>query len=159
MSGNVYTASFLDVAITAVQDLFEILLPSDAVIELLGITLGQTTDVGDAEEEILKATLRRVTGAPTSGSGGSTATPRPHNQGGAASGCTVEINNTTQLSGGTNVVLLPIDWNIRLREQQIDIPEARFIFSPSTRLLLELEDAPADSITADGSITWRELGG
>ncbi len=159
MSGNIYTASFTSVSVSAVQDLFEILAPADAVIELLGINLGQTSDVGDAEAESRLVTLRRVSGAPTSGSGGTTPTPRPHNQGAVASGCTVEANNTTQLSGGTNVVLFPIAWNIRVRDFEVPIPEARFYFSPSTRLLLELEEAPADAITCHGSITWRELGG
>ena len=162
MSGNVYTAIFQDVDISAVQDLFELLAPSDAVLELLGLSFGQSgvaADAGDAQEEFLLTTLRMVSGAPTSGSGGSTATPRPSNLGAAASGATVEINNTTQLSGGTNVVLDVFPVNIRLPERQILIPEGRFFISPSTRLLWELEDAPTDAVTCCGSITWRELGG
>lgn len=159
MSGLVYTASFKDVAVSAAQDLFEILFPSDVVGELLEMMIGQTSDFGDTEEEIVVTSLRMVSGAPTSGSGGSTATPRPHHLGGPASGATVEINNTTQLSGGTNVVLEPIPWNVRMREPLIYIPESRFYFSPSTRLLWELENAPADAITCHGKVTWKELGG
>ena len=162
MSGNVYTAIFQDVEISAVQDLFELLVPSDAVVELLELSFGQSSiaaDAGDAQEEFLLTTLRMVSGAPTSGSGGSTATPRPSNLGAVASGCTAEINNTTQLSGGTNVVLDVIPVNIRMPERKIDIPEGRYYFSPSIRLLWELEDAPTDAVTCCGSIKWRELGG
>lgn len=159
MSGSVYTASFTDVAATAVQDLFEVLCPSDAVLELLGLTFGQTDDVGDAAEEILLTTLRMVSGAPTSGSSGSTPTPIPHNLGAPASGVTLEANNITQLSGGTNVILKPILINVRIPETEIYIPEGRYFISPSTRLLWELEDTPADSLTISGSITWREWGG
>ena len=159
MSGQIYTASFQDVAAVAVQDLFEILAPSDAVLELLGLTFGQTDDVGDAAEEILLTTLRMVSGAPTSGSGGTTPTPRPHHLGGAASGVVCEANNDTQLTGGTNVVLIPILVNVRIPETQIQIPEGRYFFSPGTRLLWELEDTPADPLTISGSATWKELGG
>jgi len=159
MSGLIYTASFDAVAATLAQDLFEILFPADAVGELLGMTFGQTSDVTDAEEEILRTTLRMVSGAPTSGSGGTTPTPRPHHLGGPASGVTCEANNTTQLTGGTNVLLLPLPLNVRMREIEIPIPEARYFFSPSTRLLWELETAPVDSLTISGSITWKELGG
>lgn len=159
MSGLIYTASFQDVAATAVQDLFEILAPSDALLEIIGLSLGQTDDVGDAAEEMLLTTVRMVSGSPTSGSGGSTPTPRPHNLGGPASGVVCEANNTTQLSGGTNVVIFPFLVNVRIPERQIEIPEGRIIVSPSTRFLWELEDTPADSLTISGSVTWLERGG
>lgn len=159
MSGNVYTASFQSVAVSAAQDLFEILCPADAVLEIMELGFGQTSDAGDAQEELLLTTLRMVSGAPTSGSGGTTPTPTPHNLGGAASGCTVEANNTTQLTGGTNVVIRPWIVNVRVPDNLILIPESRIFISPSTRFLWELEAAPADSITASGFVTWRELGG
>lgn len=159
MSGNVYTASFTDVAVNAAQDLFEILCPSDAVLEILELFIGQTSDVGDAAEELLLTTLRMVSGAPTSGSGGSTPTPRPHNLGGVASGCTVEANNTTQISGGTNTVIMPKIINVRVPETIILVPESRIFISPSNRFVWELDNAPADSLTMSGSVTWREHGG
>lgn len=159
MSGQVYTASFTGVSISAAQDLFEILCPSDALLEILELGIGQTSDAGDSEEELLLTTLRMVSGAPTSGSGGSTPTPIPHNLGGAASGCTVEANNTTQLSGGTNVVIRPWIINVRIPDSLVLIPESRIFISPGTRFLWELEAAPADAITASGYVTWRELGG
>ena len=159
MSGQIYTASVSAVAVSAVQDLFEILCPSDAVLEILELGIGQSSDAGDSEEEVLLTTLRMVSGAPTSGSGGSTPTPAPHNLGGAASGCTVEANNTTQLSGGTNTVLRPWIINVRIPDSLIFIPENRIYISPSTRFLWELETAPAEAITLSAHVTWRELGG
>ena len=42
--GRVYTASFSAVAITAAQDLFEIVAPADARVRLLEIDLGQRSD-------------------------------------------------------------------------------------------------------------------
>lgn len=159
MAGVVYTASFIDVAITATQDLMEILCPTDACLEILSLGIGQKSDVGDAAEEILLTTLRMVSGAPTSGSGGSTATPRPHHLGAVASGCTVEINNTTQISGGTNTVIRPLLFNVRIPDVHVFIPEERIVISPGTRLVWELDDNPVDSITTSGWISWREIGG
>ncbi len=159
MSGNVYTVQFENVAISVVQDLFEILAPSDACLMIMALGFGQTSDVGDAEEEILRSTLRMVSGAPTSGSGGSTPTPRPTNLGAVASGATVEANNTTQLTGGTNVVLQPVALNIRIPEQIIEIPEGRYWISPSTRFLWELESVGGDALSCNGFVKYQEFGG
>ena len=46
---TVFTASFSAVAITAAQDLFEIVAPSNSRVRLLEIDIGQYTDFGDAQ--------------------------------------------------------------------------------------------------------------
>lgn len=159
MRGRIYTISFNRVAVTAVQDLFEILVPSDAVMVLHRLTISQDSDAGDSEDEQLPISIRRVTGAPSSGSGGSTPTPRPVQTGDSAAGITAEANNTTQLSGGTNVVLHAEAFNIRGGLDYFPPPEHRFIFSPSERCLIELEIAPADSLTMSGTVVVEEIGG
>ena len=63
--GRLYTAQFSAVAVSAAQDLFEIVAPSDAIVKIHNIRLGQTSDVGDAAEEILLIKLN--SGATTSG--------------------------------------------------------------------------------------------
>ena len=45
--GSVDPASFSAVAISAAQDLFEIVAPADARVRLLEIDLGQCSDFGD----------------------------------------------------------------------------------------------------------------
>ncbi len=155
----IYSAEFNNIAVTAVQDFFEVLSPSDAVLVFLGLFLSQHSDAGDAQSEQLRCLVQRVTGAPTSGSGGSTATPRPVNSGEVASGATVEINNTTQISGGTSVNLHPFAFNV-MAGYDLWIPEmAQWIIAPSTRLVIALEAAPADSLSMNGAIYWNELGG
>lgn len=155
----IYTASFDEVAVSAVQDLFEILAPSDACLVIHQINLSQSSDAGDAESEQLHVTIRRVTGAPTSGSGGSTATPAAREGGQAASGSTVEINNTTQLTGGTNTVLWAESFNVMAGFNYLPVPEDRLVISPSTRLLVELETAPGDAVTMSGNVVFDEVGG
>ena len=52
--GLVYRAEFTQVAVTAAQDLFVITAPSDAVIELYGCTISQSSDEGDAAAEMVQ---------------------------------------------------------------------------------------------------------
>ena len=157
--GRRYEIPFAEVSVSAVQDLFEILVPSDAVMIVHSLELSQSSDAADAEDEQLHISIRRVTGAPSSGSGGSTVTPAPCSPGDAAAGITAEINNTTQLSGGTNTLLYPVSWNVRGGYIYIPIPEGRNEFSPSTRCLIELETVPADALTMSGVLTVSEIGG
>jgi hypothetical protein len=71
---RVYTVTFQAVAITVSQDLFEITPADDKPVQFLGLFLAQNTDVGDAQDEILRWSCIR--GHTTSGSGGSAPTPQ-----------------------------------------------------------------------------------
>lgn len=155
--GRIYTAQFTDVAVSAIQDLFELVAPSDAIVQIHDLHISQKSDVGDAAEEILNIQL--TSGQTTSGSGGSSVTPVPQNFGDAAFGGTCEANNTTQASSGTIVVHYSWDWNIRGPFDKIWTPECRPILSPSRRCCVELPVAPADAITVSGTITFEEIGG
>lgn len=137
-------------------DLIEHLVPTDAVMKLLSIDVTQEDLTSVA---FWLVTLRRVTGAPTSGSGGNTPTPRPTMTGWPASGSTVETFNTTQLTGGTNVVLDSYRMNIINGLSIRDIPEEFAYFSPSERMLLELETAPSGATDISVTYKFQEIGG
>ena len=154
--GMIYTASFENISITAAQDLFELLTPADAAIVLHEIGFEQSSDI---DSEQLRFSLNRVTGAPTSGSGGGTVTPTPAIPGAAAAGSVVERNNTTRLSGGTSVSLLPGGFNVLEGRRFVWTPETRPEIAPSTRLVMGLETAPADAITGQGWLIFEEVGG
>ena len=156
---RIYTISFAEVAVTAAQDMFEILVPADAVMRLHSIVITQSSDAKNSESEQLPFSIKRVTGAPTSGSGGSTPTPRPISQGDAAAGITAEANNTTRLTGGTSVDLWREDINVMSGWYYIPTPEMRIDFSPSTRCIIGLEEAPEDSLTMSGTVVVEEIGG
>ena len=151
---RMYTATFELVAATAAQDLFEINAPADAVVEVHGFFLSQSSDVGDAASEILNVLVHRGS---TSGSGGSTITPAPLSLGDPAFGGTVEANNTTQSTEGT--ILFSTDWHIAAGLQVWFPPEARPAISPSGRLIIEMQSTPADSLTLSGTVFFSELGG
>lgn len=144
---------------TAAGDMLEMLAPADAVLVLHSLSISQSTEAGDAASEQVTVSLKRVTGAPTSGSGGTTITPRPLEQGAAAAGGTYEGFNTTDLTGGTSVTLHTESFNVMNGLEKVWTPETRPIFSPSTRALLTLDSTPADSITFQVTCYFEELGG
>lgn len=160
--GRLYTASFKSIAVTAVQDLFEIAAPTDAVVVIHEWLLTQSTETGDAAEEMLILTANRGVGTVTSGSGGAAVTPQPLSDGDPVFGGVVERNNTTIMAVGTGSLDTDLEvhaWNVRVPYQRIYTPETRPVISPGNRWTLELETAPADSITMHGFITFEEIGG
>jgi len=158
---RLYTAQFNAVAATAAQDLFEIAAPADAALKIHDWTVFQTSDVGDTAEEILRLETVRGIGSVTSGSGGSTATAQPIEDGDSAFGGTVEANNTTRMAAGSGTLetLEQYGWNVRLPMEKIYTPETRPVVSPSNRWTLSLPAAPADSLTMSGLVTFEEIGG
>lgn len=152
--GRVYVATFDQVAVTVAQDLFELNAPADAAVIVHSVTITQESDAGDAAAEMLPILLHRGS---TSGSGGSVPTPAPFSVGDPAFGGTVEANNTTQSTEGTN--LHAEGFNVQVGFYYMPPPEDRIVISPSGRLIVELQAAPADSLTMNGSIVFEEIGG
>lgn len=158
---RLYTVQFNAVAVTAAQDLFEILAPTDAVVKVHAWHVMQTTDVGDAAEEVLRIETVRGIGSVTSGSGGTTPTAQPIEDGDTAFGGTVEANNTTRMAAGTGTLetLEQRGWNVRIPTDVIYTPETRPVISPGNRWTLSLPAAPADSLTVTGMVILEEIGG
>lgn len=150
--GRIYTASFTAIAVTAVQDLFELTAPSSGIAIVHSVRIGQYSDAGDAEAELKPINLVRYA---ASGSGGSAVTPTPHQVGHAASGVSCERNNTTQ--GTTPTVVFSDVFNIRAGWLYVPTPEERFVIPPSGIFAVELPVAPSDSLTMAGSITFEEI--
>lgn len=156
-NGRIYYVDLIATAVTVAVDVIEITVADDKPIEILGFEILQTTDLGDAQEEIIG--LEWVRGNTASGSGGSTPTPRPKNPSDAAAAFTCETFNTTQASAGTGIILPHHGWNIRIPTQVIYPPEiAPEASQGNTLLCLRMMAAPADSITVSGYVAVRELG-
>jgi len=155
--GRMYSGVFEGVAVTAVQDFFEIVSAADAITILHAVYLSQTSDVGDAAEEMLSVVIQ--TGATTSGSGGAAVTPGALSLGDPAYGGTMERNNTTEAVTGTILNLHRESFNIRTGWVYIPTPEMRIILSPSARMTITLLTTPADSLTMDGTVYIEEVGG
>ena len=153
--GRVYSVEFENVGVTAAQDFFEITPGDDRPIEIIGIELSQSSDVGDAAEEILR--YRVIRGHTTSGSGGSAPTPRPLDARDSAAGFTAEVNNTTIASAGTGVNLHSGTFNIRTGLLLWLPPEATWKADQGdTTIVVRLMAAPADSLSMSGTLYIRE---
>ena len=139
-------------------DLWEIVPGDDQPVEIVGMRLGQTSELGDTAEEALRLTIRRFRATVTSGSGGSTATPedvRRANQAPVAMTSPVEVNNTTvATTSGDNEVLDEIAWNIRNSPYEIwfPIPELRPRAVQTEALIIRCESTAADDITFNGTL-------
>lgn len=156
-----HTAGFQAVAVTAAQDFFEVKASASSILIVHGFSLFQTTDLGDAQEEVLRLATARGSGTVTSGSGGSTATAALLARANTAFGGTVEVNNTTQLAVGTGTLtsgMENIGWNIRIPLNFWWTPETRPIILPAEYWTLGLVAAPADSITVSGTIYLEQVG-
>lgn len=155
--GRVYYIDIAPTAITVAVDFVEITPADDKPVEILGWEILQTTDLGDAAEEIIG--FEWVRGNTTSGSGGTAPTPRPKNPSDTAAGFACEGVNTTQATSGTGVILPHHGWNVRIPTQVIYTPEmAPEASQANTLLCLRAMAAPADSITVSGYVAVREMG-
>lgn len=160
---TVFTAAFSAVAVTLAQDLFEIVAPANSRVRLLEIDIGQYSDFGDAQAEILSIAIHR--GHTVSGSGGSTVTPENINPYGAAAGSTVEANNTT-VAITSGALLWATAWHVQAGFLWGPLENAprgvlafrrHIIIKPSQRLVIRIT-APNDELTTNGSILFEEIG-
>lgn len=155
MNGRTYSVIFSAVAVTAAQDLFEVTPADDKPVEIVGIELGQSSDAGDAADELLQISIIR--GHTTSGSGGSAPTPVSMNPNSAAAGFTAEVNNTTVASAGTTTTLHTGCWNVRAGYINWFPEGCRPTAGQGNTTIVVRQTAPADAITMSGTLYVREL--
>ena len=154
--GRMYSAEFSKVAVTLDQDWFEITPADDKPVAIHAIFITQSSDVGDAAEEILNFKIMR--GHTSSGSVGSSSTPAPLNPIDAAAGAAVEVNNTTIATTGTIVDLHSDSFNIRSGLQLIFPPDQRPVTTQAnTTIVVRLLEDTADALTMSGTIYFEEL--
>lgn len=157
--GRMYTTQTAAVAVTAAVDLYEVLAATAKPIRIHAWGIMQTTDVGDAAEEVLRINEVRGVGSVTSGSGGTSPTVHPLDDNDATAGATVEANNTTRMAVGTGTLetLSERGWNIRIPYECIYTPEMRPRVNPGDRWTIGIVAAPADSVTISTYLVFEEL--
>lgn len=142
------------VATTAAVDVFELTL-SSLGNRVAGLHMSQSSDVGDAAEEIIR--YRYVYGNTSSGSGGAAAdnSDAGYGAGSLDLSASVESFNTTPASGGSAENGIPGSWNIRAGEQMWYPPGCEPILQPVSTTevnVVRLMAAPADSLTMTACI-------
>lgn len=154
--GRMYTAEFENVSVSAVQDFFEVTPSTQKPVAIHAIFLSQVTDVGDANEEMLR--IKIIRGHTTTGSGGTTSTPAPLDPDDAAAGdATLEVNNTTVATAGTPLDLHCEAFNIRTGWVYMPTPEMRPVVKNAELLVVQLMNAPGSAIFMSGTIYFEEL--
>lgn len=142
------------------SDLLEILPADDKPCRLVGMRIGQTSEVKDAEEEGLEFALIHMAATVTSGSGGSAVTPVKTWSGEVAAGFAAECNNTTvATTSGASTTMEYIGWNVR------NSPYETFWFDEKLQavalqgeaLLVRSNTTPADDITIQVTFFVEEL--
>jgi hypothetical protein len=154
----IYSAPLNAEAVTLATDIFEFTVATDRPVRIYGMTLGQTTDLQDAAEEVLRIGLYRDV---TAGSTGTALTETIYANESASAAVTLAVvgNRGTASTGGELIDIIP--WNIRIPLYWFPIPELRPKFSAiaaegpvnSFRLLA----APTDSVTISGCLYWEEI--
>lgn len=157
MADRVYSVSFTEVAVTVAVDLFELTPADDKPLEVLGLFIGQSSDFGDAQAELLP--YRVIRGFTSSGSGGASTTPRPLQRGDAAAGFTAETCNTTGATTGSTVDLHCDTFNVAAGEK-LWLPEGCEwgVSQADTTLVIRLASAPTDSLDLSATLIVREQG-
>lgn len=154
--GRMYTVSFTAVAVTAQQDFFDVAPATNKPVAICGLFLGQSSDAGDTEDEMLSYIV--VRGNATVGSVGTSATPAVVNPNDTAAGMTARVNDTTIASTGTAVTLHADNFNVRAGEKLWLPPECVwYCTAGETRICVRLNKTPADSLTMSGTLYVAEL--
>src|SRR3972149_21901 len=154
VSSVIYAANFDASAFTTATDIFEFTVAADRPVVIYGMSLLQTTDLGDAAEEVLRIGLYRDVTAGATGTA-LTAYVYTNTAAGAAPPPAAVARRGTASPVGTLIDV--IGWNIRIPLLWVPIPEMRPKFTAlaaegpvsSFRLIA----APTDSITVSG-VLW-----
>ena len=151
---RVYTIT-ATATITAAQtdvDLVEISPADDEPVRLIGYILGQTSEIGDAQEEGIRVSVIRLPATVTSGSGGN-ATPQSQvldSADVAADFASETMNTTVATTSGTAVTVDDCAWNLRgspLERWWMD-ERLRPIVKQGEALVIRWQTTVADDVVA-----------
>lgn len=159
MNGPIFTATFSAIAVSAAQDAFQLTAHATSRIEICEIFLGQYSDAGDAAAEMLSVQI--VRGHTTTGSGGAAVTPANFEPWSRAAVTVAARNNTTIAADGTAVILHSEAFNVQggwLYKPFFGADSNERPKAEAGQIIVVRITAPADAVTMNGTIKWREIG-
>lgn len=152
-SGRIYTVSFQNVTISAVQDMIAIKAGASNPIAILSVNIGQITGTSVANQRI----RLQQAGTFSFGSGGTTPTPAKWIQSDAATAATAHCNDTTP-SASTFTDLWDDQWNIVNGFLWVPpVPSRPPVIAVAGGFRVTLDTAPASLVT-NMTVTYEELG-
>jgi hypothetical protein len=153
--GRRYTAALDALSVSAVCELFNVIAPADAVVAIHEVSI--TQDAGETSEQLPVRIFRTATDQSAKGSAN---TPSPLEVGDAAFGGTVRTNVLTAETFATETTMLFCQsQNVLNGWHWLWTPETRPILSPSGKLCVKLDAAPAAALTFSGYVVVEEIGG
>lgn len=159
--GRLYAVTFVNVTVSAQQDLFYIKPAADklCIVEKVSIyVVGGNADAGDAQEELLDVELLYVPSTVTASSGGSAPTPRTLGKNDAAAGFTARTNDTTKAtSSGTIVAVEAGGMNSRTEFLYLPTLPHQPPVVNADAIVCRLNTTPADALAMNGTMLVREL--
>ena len=155
--GAVYNAVFSSVALSTNEaDLFCMTASTDSKVVVREIRLGQFTEFGDTQSELIS--VRMLVGSTAIG-GGATITPRnvQRHPGALTAGSSVTAPSTIVASTASAVDVLADAWNVARGWFYKPDPVERLVLEPGERLALRIS-APNDALTLNGTLVFQEIG-
>jgi len=156
-SGPVFTAPFSAQTLTTNdQDLFCLTASTDSRVVIREIRLGQYTEFGDAQAELLSLTM--MVGS-TAASSGTAITPRNvKTHTGAPTAASAVLGPSTGLSSTASANVHWADsWNVAAGLLYSPLPPERMVIQPGEIFNLRMT-APADTLTLNGTLVFQEIG-
>lgn len=163
---GIFTATFSAIAVSAAQDVFEIVAPSNSRVAIRRILLGQYTLDEETIAESDLVGVQIIRGYTTTGSGGAAVNAKNIDEYGPDDNCTIARNNDTLATAGSPFILVSEAWNVMggyvwptTFPPSILYPNKTglIIIKPSTRLVVRII-APKASMTMNGTLEFEELG-
>lgn len=152
-----YTVTFENVAVTAAQDLFQIIGASGKILRILRVAVG-ATDTSIPTSQQVRIRCRFLPATVSNGSGGSAPTPQPLDAGDAAASFTAKANSTSQATtGGTAVVLETLGANL-YAGYDYAFPKPPIV-GPSESFTFELLSTVSGTVHLSGTCLVEEYGG
>lgn len=153
---RMYAVVFEDIAVSAVQDLFELTPADDKPIRLHEVHI---TDIDGETDEKLQFAVRVLGSAVTSGSGGASVTPTPlHDRGDTAAGFAAERNNTTvATTSGSSYTLHNEGASMLVGLHYVPTEAARPVARQAEAIVVRLIDAPGAARNLSGVAIVEEL--
>ena len=156
-SGPVYTAPFTATALTTnIQDLFCITASTATRVVIREIRLGQHSEFGDAEAELMSLQILRGSTTPSSGTAITPVNVEGHAT--AATAVSAVVAPSTTLASTTSATLVIADaWNVSGGWwYKPDIADR--ITVDAAAILCVRMNAPQDAITLNGTLIFQEVG-
>jgi hypothetical protein len=154
--GQIYSALWDNKSVSTAIDLFECTVAADRPIIIHQLDVYQTSDLGDAAEEVLRIGLYRGS---TAGSGGTAITETRYVDGDSPANQTAIVEYATGGTSSTGGTLIHnLGWNVRIPTQYIWTPELRpRCDAGEDPISLRFIAAPADAITMGACLIFEEI--